>query len=335
MKKHYLLILFIAFISCSVTKQVLNADKPVDYSKETNWAALPTKQDPSDLDPNGLKPAEDGPVDVFFLYPTSFLDKKDLPLWNASIDNQKINKATDESSIKYQASIFNQVGRVYAPRYRQANYFAYFTPDKTNADKAFELAYGDIKNAFQYYLDHFNQGRPIIIAGHSQGTTHGMRLVKDFFDGTPLQAKLVAANLAGIPIPQGYFKTLNACNSPDDLGCINSWRSFEYGYIPKFVQMEKPTLITNPVSWSTDTTYVPKEKNKGAVLRKFNGGVLKGIADAQIHQNILWIHKPKFPGSFLYRSKNYHIADFNFFYMDVRENAIHRRDLYLGKKITP
>lgn len=322
-------------MSCGITKQVLNADKSVDYSNEDNWAALPTKDDPSDLSPDHLKPAIDGPIDVFFLYPTSFLAKKDLSLWNAAIDNKKINKATDESSIKYQASLFNQVGRVYAPRYRQAHYQAYFTQDKTNAAKAFALAYSDIKNAFQYYLDHFNQGRPIIIAGHSQGTTHGMRLVKDFFDGTPLQSKLVTAYLAGIPIPKGYYKSLHPCDSPDDLNCINSWRSYAYGYLPKFLSAEEPTIITNPICWKSDTTYSSKQNNKGAVLRKFNSGVLKGIADAQIYKNILWVHKPTFPGSFLYRSKNFHIADFNFFYLDIQSNAIHRRDLYLGKKGMP
>ena len=68
-------------------------NKPVDYSKETGGRLLAyqSKILPT-LDPNGLKPAEDGPVDVFFLYPTSFLDKR-FTLWNASIDNQKINKA--------------------------------------------------------------------------------------------------------------------------------------------------------------------------------------------------------------------------------------------------
>ena len=332
MNKLFLLISVLFIASCSSTKQVLNADKPVDYNKDSNWAALPTKKDPSDLNPFGAKPLEDGAVDIFFLYPTSFLSKKDLPLWNAAIDNEKINKDTDHSSIKYQASLFNQVGRVYAPRYRQANFYAYFTKDHVQAAKAFDLAYSDIKNAFQYYLDHFNQGRPIIIAGHSQGTTHGMRLVKEFFDGTALQKQLVVSYLAGIPIPQNYFASIKPCNDPDDLNCVNSWRTYKYNYEPNFLANEPPMIVTNPLSWSRDTTYFDKSINKGALLRKFDGGILKGITDAQIHKNILWVHKPKFPGSFLFRSSNYHIADLNFFYLDVQTNAIHRRDLYLGKR---
>ncbi len=331
MKPSFLLLVGLLLTSCSVTKQALLPDQPIDYSKTEHWAALPSKVDPSDLDPFGLNPMENGPVDIFFLYPTSFLAKKDRSLWNAAIDNKKVNRITDGSSMKYQASIFNQVGRVYAPRYRQAHYQAYFTTDKVNAKKAFELAYQDVKDAFQYYLEHYNQGRPIIIAAHSQGTTHGMRLTKEFFDGTPLQVRLVVAYLAGIPIPKGYFDHLSSCDAPDDLQCINSWRTFKYGHEPKHAQSEPPMIITNPISWRSDTVYVSKAHNKGALLRKFEGGLLPNRVDAQVYKNVLWVHKPKFPGSFLYRSNNFHIADFNFFYFDVRENAKFRKDLYLKK----
>ncbi len=331
MKFYVLMFAILVFFSCSSPGLILRADQEIDYSNFDHWAALPQKQDPSDLSPDGLKPESDGGVDIFFLYPTSFLAKKDRHLHNAPIDYKKINEITDKSSIKYQASIFNQVGKVYAPRYRQAHYHEYFSGDKNTASQAFELAYRDVRNAFQYYLDHFNQGRPIILAGHSQGTTHGMRLLKECFDGKPLQEKLVVAYLPGIPIPQDLYSNIRICNNATDLACINSWRSYKYGHVPEFLPKEKPTVIVNPVTWTRDTSLADKSKNKGAVLRKFENGVLKGIADAQIHQNILWIHKPRFPGSFLYWSKNYHIADFNFFYMDVRENAIYRRDLYLQR----
>lgn len=321
----------LALWSCGNSSYIVDENQKIDYSKEKYWAALPTKDDPSDLDPGGLPVPKNTDIDIFFLYPTSFLSHKDRDLWNASLENNKVNNKTDRSSIKYQASVFNQVGQVYAPRYRQAHIHAYYSSEKQRAMKAFDLAYQDVKGAFQYYLDHYNQGRPIIIAGHSQGTTHGMRLVKEFFDGTPLQDRLVVAYLAGIPIPQGYYEHLKPCNSPDDLSCVNSWRTFKYGYVPRYVANEKPMIVTNPISWTCDTTYVPRSSNKGAVLRKFEGGGLTGITDAQIHKNVLWVHKPKFPGSFLYRSNNFHIADFNFFYFDIRQNAIHRKERFLEK----
>lgn len=322
--------LTILLAACSTPKYFVNPDKPIDYSNPDHWAALPSKKDPSDLNPQGLQPTEDGGVDIFFLYPTSLLAKKDRKYHNAPIDHKKVNKLTDESSIKYQASIFNQVGRVYAPRYRQAHYHEYFTSDREQAKKAFELAYNDVKDAFNHYLQHFNQGRPIILAGHSQGTTHGMRLLKEYFDGTSLQSRLVVAYLPGIPIPKDLYTVIPICNTPDDLNCVNSWRSYKHGYTPMFVEKEKPMVVVNPLTWTTTTDVADKSYNKGAVLRKFDGGLLKGIADAQIYKNILWVHKPKFPGSFLYWSKNYHIADFNFFYLDVQQNAKNRRDRYLG-----
>ncbi len=331
MKTPLAFVIWFLLTACGVTRQTLNPHQKIDYSKPEHWAALPDKIDPSDQDPHGLIPIENAQVDIFFLYPTSFLAKKDRPLWNAAIDNKKVNRITDASSIKYQASLFNQVGRVYAPRYRQAHYYAYFSQDKVQSSKAFELAYQDVKEAFQYYLEHYNLGRPIIIAAHSQGTTHGMRLTKEFFDGTVLQDRLVVAYLAGIPIPRGYFEKIVPCSSPEDLQCVNSWRTFKYGHVPKYVNLEPPMIVTNPISWKSDTVYVGKTLNKGALLKKFEGGLLQNCVDAQIHKNVLWVHKPKFPGSFLYRSNNFHIADFNFFYFDVRENANLRKSLYLKK----
>ena len=331
MKSIVLTFILLSLAACGSAGYLVDENHRIDYSQEKYWAALPTKEDPSDLVPDGLPIPKQTEVDVFFLYPTSFLSRKDREKWNASLDNKKVNHHTDQTSIKYQASVFNQVGQVFAPRYRQAHIHAYYSRDKERALRAFDLAYQDVRDAFQYYLTYFNNGRPIIIAGHSQGTTHGMRLVKEFFDGTPLQERLVVAYLAGIPVPQGYFEHLIPCNSPEDIGCVNSWRTFKYGYEPRYLANEKPMIVTNPISWKTDTTYIPKTNNKGAVLRKFDGGGLTGITDAQIYKNILWVHKPKFPGSFLYRSNNFHIADYNFFYFDIRHNALLRKDRFLNK----
>jgi hypothetical protein len=331
MKSIVLLLILFGLAACGSAGYLVDENASTDYSQEKYWAALPTKEDPSDLVPDGLPIPTQTEVDVFFLYPTSFLSRKDREKWNASLDDKKVNNHTDQTSIKYQASVFNQVGQVYAPRYRQAHIHAYYSQDKQRAMRAFDLAYRDVRDAFQYYLTYYNKGRPIIIAGHSQGTTHGMRLVREFFDGTPLQNRLVTAYLAGMPIPQGYFEHLQPCNSPEEINCINSWRTFKYGYEPRYLASEKPAIITNPISWKTDTTYIPKTNHKGAVLRKFDGGGLTGITDAQIYKNILWVHKPKFPGSFLYRSNNFHIADYNFFYFDIRQNALLRKDRFLNK----
>ncbi len=300
------------------------------YNKLENWAAHPDKQDPSDRIP-GKDLLIDNllyKADVFFIHPTTYTGSKGQDLWNPSINDSLLNVKTDASSILYQASAFNKAGRIFAPRYRQAHLHAYSTKYKVSAKKAFALAYNDVKQAFEYYLKHYNEGRPIIIASHSQGTTHAGPLMREFFDGKSLQKQLVAAYLIGLPVPKNYFKKIVPCENPDDIGCFTSWRTYKKGYLPKNRALGNTILVTNPLSWKTDTIYISKEANLGAVLRKFDV-VMNESVDAQVHNGILWATKPKFPGSFLFTRKNYHITDINFYYFNIRENAVLRVKAFL------
>ena len=243
-----------------------------DYSDLNYWAAHPWKKDLSDSVPKPLRASyiQDSTVDVFFIHPTTLTDKDD-PRWNADIDDAVINAKTDHTTILYQASVFNEKCRVFAPRYRQAHINSFFIPDSLS-DKYFEIAYADIKTAFIYYLAHYNNGRPIIIAAHSQGTKHAGRLLKEFFEGQPLQKKLVCAYIIGLPIPSTYFKVLQPCRDSLSTGCFVGWRTFKSGYTePKFIAKEKfKAIVINPLSWNMDTTYFSSVYNKGGVLTKFN-----------------------------------------------------------------
>jgi hypothetical protein len=217
---------------------------------------------------------------------------------------------------------------VFAPRYRQAHLSAFFT-NSIEADIAFDTAYADLKKAFEYYLQHYNNDKPIIIAGHSQGAKMGERLLKEFFDGKPLQQKLVAAYIVGWPVPENYFTAIPICNSPAQTGCFCSWRTYRTNYIPGYVQKEEPpALVTNPLSWTASGEYVSSKQNKGSVLRNFNK-IIPFVADAKINKGVLWIDKPKFPGSIFFRTRNYHIADMNLFYMNIRQNVEERIRAYL------
>jgi len=315
------------FISCSPAYQKYisaytsdNKNKVPDYSMLEYWAAHPYKNDPADSVPAPLElnTTKDSVVDVFFLHPTTFGSKTDTD-WNADINDAAVNARTDYTTILYQASVFNEC-RVFAPRYRQANIRVYFTTDTAEASKAFDLAYNDLKAAFQYYLDHYNQGRPIIIASHSQGTTHAERLLKEFFEDKPLKSKLVVAYLTGMAIPKNYFSSLAPCKDSTQTGCFVGWRTYKKGYEPDYVKKESGNAyVTNPLTWTSNDDYAPRSLNRGAVLRKFNK-VPGNVADAQIHDDILWINKPHFPGSFFYRTKNYHIGDMNLFYVNIRDN---------------
>lgn len=322
----YTALLLLWLSSCSVRPQgaFSSADIPLapDYSQDRYWASLPWKEDVADLTPDGLENQQDqAEADVFFLHPTTYTGKRGDKNWNGPVREPDINTRTLEGSIQYQASMFNGAGRVFAPYFRQAHLHAYFTKDSLSAQRAFDLAYSDIRNAFRYYLGQHNHGRPIVIAAHSQGTTHAIRLLQEFFDGQELQQQLVAAYLVGIPVLSEYFEELNPCTDASETGCYVSWRTFKRGYEPE--ETHPAIVVTNPLNWTMEETYAPAEMNKGAVLRPFSK-IIPEASDAQVHGPILWASKPKFPGSIFLVSKNYHPGDLNIYYVNIRENAQER-----------
>lgn len=333
-------IVFLVFLSsCSDKYQAFKShftfkseNGAPDYSDLNYWAAHPWKWDPSDSTPMPLlNELRDSTVDVFFLHPTTYTKKSKLKKPNADIDDDYINAKTDYSTILYQASVFNQRCRIFAPRYRQAYIGNFFAADKAKANQAFELAYQDIKKAFEYYLAHWNNGRPVIIAAHSQGSLMAERLLKEFFENKPLENRLVVAYLAGWPVPKDYFSSLKMCADSLQTGCICSWRTFRKGYIPKYLKNEKGnSYVTNPLTWTTGNEYAPKQLNKGSVLIKFNK-VYKQTTDAQNHNGLLYVRRPKFPGSFLYFTRNYHPGDINLFYLNIRENVSTRISMFAKK----
>ena len=322
-----LALLFIVFgYSCSpkTGRQIqVNKDTAAlvpDYSLKSMWAAHPDISDPSDSIPAPLKKfySYDAGIDVFFVHPTTFTDRT-ASEWNASVSDAVINEKTDKRPIMYQASVFNEF-RVFAPRYRQANLRSYFTTD-TMAARAFDIAYEDVKNAFRYFLKNENQGRPIILASHSQGSTHAQRLLKDFFNGSPLQQKLVVAYIVGMRIDSDLFPAIPICRDSTDTGCITGWRTYRHDYIPDFVELEtgKP-MVTNPITWTTENEPAPRALNRGAILQNFNK-LVPAAAGAMVNDRILSVKDLRFPGSIFIRTQNLHIGDINLYYLNIRENA--------------
>jgi hypothetical protein len=335
----FLLIPTTLFLLCSCSDQYMKYTQGYhmhcingipDYSNLDYWAAHPYKLDLSDSVSKPLrKQVRDSTVDVFFIHPTTYTleikDGKD----NAAIDDSYINAKTDYSTILYQASVFNGSCRVFAPRYRQANLLMFIEKDSVRKKVAFELAYQDLKVAFIYYLEHYNNQRPFIIAAHSQGSLHAKRLIKEMIEGTPLQNRLVCAYLPGMPVEKNYFNVIKPCEDSLHTGCFVSWRTFRKNYTAElYTGHEKDEIsVTNPLTWTTNTSVAPKSLNRGAVLYRFNS-VYKHVNDARIHNNILWISKPRFPWGFTYLSKNYHLGDINLFYMNIREDVKRRIGLF-------
>lgn len=309
-----------------------SSDGTPQYNDLNYWAAHPWKRDPSDSVPLPLRQeVRDTVVDVFFLHPTTFTKKKDKHIANAVIDDDYINAKTDYSSILYQASVFNHQCRVFAPRYRQAHINNFFTKDKKAVEAAFELAYNDIRTSFEYYLKNWNNNRPVIIASHSQGSLLAERLLKDFFESKPLSNRLVAAYIIGWPVPTDYFTSLKMCQDSLQTGCICSWRTLRRNFVPYYLKKENGnSYVTNPLTWTTGSGYASRKLNKGSVLTNFNK-IYINTTDAQVSNGLLYVRKPKFPWSFLYFTRNYHIADINLYYINLREN-ISRRIAMFWKK---
>lgn len=305
--------------------------KRPDYAQQTCWAALPHRADPADRVPP-KSPYHDGQdsarADVFFIHPTVYTGEPPTDgAWNADLRDSALNAAVDNSTILNQASVFNGSCRVYAPRYRQAHYAVFTTSDTASARRALDLAYTDVKAAFLHYLDRFNGGRPIVIAGHSQGTVHAVRLLREFFDssegGKPLLTQLVAAYLVGKPVPPGTFRSLKPIERPGQPGTYASWCTFARGFTPtsRFYTegLSGGTLSTNPLLWNSTENHAPNAANRGGVGLKFT--LIPRLSDAQNHNGVLWIGKPNIAGAWLLRTKVWHRADYNLFWGNIRENV--------------
>jgi len=321
--QHFIfLFIFINVLKAQPTSPIIEIKKSeiIEYSQLDRWAAHPDKKDFSDSISKSIKNERNEiSADVFFIHPTTYT-KKNFDTWNASISDKELNDKTDKSTILYQASVFNGSCRIFAPRYRQVNIKAFYF-DRKKTEQFFDTAYNDIKNAFLYYLENYNHGRPIIIASHSQGTVHAGRLLKEFFENKQLIKQLVCAYIIGMPIPDNYFISLPVCKDSAQTGCYVGWRTFKKNYEPKFVKKEKfKSIVVNPLSWEINENRISNKNNLGGILLNYNK-IIPKVVDARIHKNILWTSKPNILGKIFIRKKNYHIGDINLFYLNIRENV--------------
>ena len=168
-----------------------------DYAAAASWIARPDMAD----DPSRWLPT--GAADVvgekravaFFIHPTTYLERD---RWNALLDDRP-SQSRAELFVRSQASVFNEVAEIWAPRYRQAAFGA-FLLDNKDATAALDLAYRDVLAAFDQFVATAPADRPIILAGHSQGSLHLTRLLRERVAGKPLASRIVAAYVVGWPI---------------------------------------------------------------------------------------------------------------------------------------
>ncbi len=161
---------------------------------------------------------------VFFLHPTSYLDRSN---WNAPLDDADSQRIA-QIYVRGMASPFNRAAQIWAPRYRQATFGAFLTTGD-DAEAAIDAAYADVRQAFAKFIADVPQDMPIVLAGHSQGALHLIRLMREEIADSPLSDRIVAAYPIGWPISVTQdlpFLPFPACNAADQSACIVSWSSY-------------------------------------------------------------------------------------------------------------
>ncbi len=323
-KKTFLLSFIFLITACktaykTVDFQENNIPLKPDYASDQSWAILPNHY-PNSLDI--LKDSLPKNADVFYIYPTLLTDRKSTD-WNADIWEDQVRNEVLQTAVKYQASAWSKAANLYVPFYRQAHYRIFVEPYKKQGLQAWDIAYQDIKNAFEHYLKHYNKGRPIIIASHSQGSMHAKELIKAFFDNKPLQHQLVAAYLIGTRIFPDEFKTIKPMTSPDQISGFVSWNSYKMNKLPEnFDSWFLGGVTSNPISWDKSLTS-KREYHKGLLNRDLK--IYPKCLSVNVKDGLLWTSPPDIPGKFfLSLVNNYHFADINLFWKDIEENAILR-----------
>ncbi len=228
-----------ASLASAATLAAQSAQPKNDYSDGKSWLCKPGRQDACAIDQTTTIVAADGtltreewkanpgaPIDCFYVYPTVSMDPG---------GNSDMTPGPEENGVvRAQFARFASQCRVYAPLYRQATLTALraaATASPIAVDRA--LGYNDVVDAWNYYLQHDNNGRGVVLIGHSQGSGVLTQLIRNEIDGKPVQSKLVSALLLGtsLPVPKGKdvggaFQHIPLCHAATQTGCVVAYASF-------------------------------------------------------------------------------------------------------------
>jgi len=267
---------YLEFIkSVQPTKDFISSTHPEEpnYLDSLSWAALPGRDGFHNLSPDTKPSLEIKDFDVFYIHPTGYFQQ----YWNSPIDHESAAYERTGSHLATQASAFSATCNVYAPYYRQSTYYSFFDTG-SNGSQALDLAYSDISNAFNIFVQEHSNGRPFFIAGHSQGALHGQRLVHEYISGKSLAKNFIAAYLIGYILPVKYFHDmypdLSISQSSQDQKVIISWCTGIQGFrrsranakfwTPvgwKSEPMEQPLVCQNPFSWTDQGEWIDDPNN--------------------------------------------------------------------------
>lgn len=317
------------------------------YANIDAWVAHPEKQanNPALWTPTGYKPAAEPDkriAAVFFIHPTSFLTPRPTT-WNADLGDTTTNDRA-ELFVRGMASPFNAVGEIWAPRYRQASFGAFLTT-QPDAQQALDAAYADVALAWGQFLADIGPDRPIIVAAHSQGSVHLLRLLHERIAGQPVAKRIAAAYVVGWPVSVETDLPalgLPACMTADQSGCILSWQSFAepadttqiaavYDMTTGFTGKSRrgtKMLCTNPLTGVPDTS-ANAAANIGATIPSIDlkTAVLEvGTIPARCDDKgfLLIGGPPKGITAYVLPGNNYHVFDFSLFWSNIRTDAARR-----------
>lgn len=319
-----------------------------DYSNEANWMYKETDAKHE--------------VDLLYFYPTVTSNPNDLAM-------SKISREMKESAtyaFAETASCFAPYTNVFAPFYTQlpinvskeqiAQYFSKYNLDPSVLAGGYldMITYThvrtDVYAALDYYFEHYNNGRPFILAGHSQGSAVCQVILREYMKVHPeFLSRMIVTYSGGFAITKDYLAKnthLKYATGETDTGVIVSWTTEAPGGSVYSVVTPENSVCINPLNWKTDETPASAEENKGMLspvhwLHCWEI-IHDNLADATIDLNrgvvvtSLW-DPEKYPLETnvpVAGDKSYHTFDYAFFYMNLRENCKKRIESYLGKTIS-
>lgn len=249
MKSRPLTVLVVALLASlsfvPLTRAQSTAEKN-DYSKPDNWLCRPGRKDACSVDLTTTVVEASGkmsretftadakaPIDCFYVYPTVSLDK--------TANSDMIAGPEENNVVRSQLARFGSACRIYAPLYRQITLTALRSAMAGTAMQGIDrmLAYNDVKDAWNYYLEHENQGRGVVLIGHSQGSGVLTQLIRNEIDGKAVQERLISALLLGtsLAVPRGQdvggaFQHIPLCKTATQVGCAIAYASFRSNVPP-------------------------------------------------------------------------------------------------------
>ncbi|WP_447725144.1 DUF3089 domain-containing protein [Sphingomonas koreensis] len=320
-----------------------------DYARADAWLAFPGRNGLERSTPPEMAAVDEATAsaDVFFIHPTTY---QQSDVWNVAYDHES---EFDPAVLLGQASAFNGCCRIFAPHYRQASLRAL---DRSRP--AVALAYADLARAFRHFIEHENRGRPFLIAAHSQGAMHAVRLLQAEILGTPLQSQLVAAYVIGAYAPSDFGAIgLPVCDGEREVSCILSWNTSQTGRTGAFQLIrdktywwrgaerntgQPPAICVNPLTWrreggasaTANPGSLPFPSGKADEPGRTLAALTPHLTGAVCEQGLLNVDIPwSAPGGFrdalslIYGS--YHLGDYGIFYAAIRRNAGERVNAWM------